>query len=444
MATSHHHAAGDIGPGASRGPVTRVIACKVFTLGTSGAVAWVVPWVRLRKAAVLAGAMPGRGAGQSHFLTALVMRPAGRKEDELLGAGDGGKSSPPASTPAPVLPPSGTQKGHLRATTQYLTTPARGPDPGQHSQPLRIPWSRAVWQASTHTAGSQVPPGLQPTHPPRALDNRSQHPMTAGHPYVLQPASPAVRANSLPGSFDPQAPRCQDSRLGEPPSQQSNISPLPQAPQRARTSLTAPLPLPEQGTPPCRKRANEATSLSQRSPARQRRELMSFLHTGINFSANPGRGRAGSTRPPPAACQLLRAGSELRRGGVGLMAAGAKTHSPPPRKAGKCKTKSLSCSSRSRSGAQGHRCLCKWEIPKTYQALHREVHCSWEVEQQRAAGLVPHVEVQQHARKARAEPVTQLNAVSTTFAQPSFEAAPPEPGLAKPALATRQEPISSS
>lgn len=164
---------------------------------------------------------------------------AGRQEAELLGAGDGGKSSLPASTPAPVLPPPGTQKGHLQATTPYRTTPARGPDPGQHSS-------------------SPSPAAEQLSKPTPALLACRYHqvytpgPPTIGHstprptvrPSMLQTASPAVRANSFSGSFDPQAPHCQDVRLGEPPSQQSNISPLPQAPRRARTSSTSPLPPP--------------------------------------------------------------------------------------------------------------------------------------------------------------------------------------------------------
>jgi len=129
---------------------------------------------------------------------------------------------------------------------------------------------------------------------------------------------------------------------------------------------------------------------------------------------SPGVGglRAGDHRCSLLVLRSFHGQAQSRGGEVGLMAAEAKTHSSPPRRAGKRKTKSSSCS---RSGARGHEHLCKQEILKTHRAL--------------PTGLMPHVDVPKHAHEARAEPVTQPNAVSTS-AQPSFEAAPPEPGLA--------------
>lgn len=79
------------------------------TLGTLGAAAWVVPWVPLRKAPVLADAMPGRGAGQSHFLTASVMRPAGRKPSSWVQRMEARAHPLPACQP-PSFPFQGPRK----------------------------------------------------------------------------------------------------------------------------------------------------------------------------------------------------------------------------------------------------------------------------------------------------------------------------------------------
>lgn len=126
MALSHHHA-GDVGPGMSQDPVTGAIACKANTPGVSGAVLWVVPWVPLRKAAALADATPGRGAGRSHLLLAPVTILAGGKE--LPGARDGSNSSL-----LPALPPSLPSRDPERAFTIHDATPTTHSAPDKRSQ----------------------------------------------------------------------------------------------------------------------------------------------------------------------------------------------------------------------------------------------------------------------------------------------------------------------
>jgi len=162
---------GDIGPGASRGPVMRVTACNAFTLGTSGAAVRVVPWVPLWKAPVLADTVPRRGAGQSHFPVALVTRPAGRKPSSWA-QGTEARAHPCQHACSRSFP----SKDPERAFTTHDKIP-------NHSCKGSRP--RAALGAPPHpleqgSLASQHPqcttPGPHPVHPPGALDHRSQHP----------------------------------------------------------------------------------------------------------------------------------------------------------------------------------------------------------------------------------------------------------------------------
>lgn len=99
--------------------------------------------------------------------------------------------------PAPQLlsfPSQGPRKGIY----EPQQTPARAPNPGQPSQPIRIPWHSAAWQYSTRSTGSQVPPGL---HPTATLSNQLQHPTT--HCLPLRCSSLLQRRPKPTASRDP-------------------------------------------------------------------------------------------------------------------------------------------------------------------------------------------------------------------------------------------------
>lgn len=152
-------------------------------------------------------------------------------------------AAPPCQQPAPLLPLPGTCTGNLGATTQPRGVPALAAP--LHPQSM-------IWQ---HPLVPQVPPGCSPrTHQPPLLLHLGADPAASGDPLIL--SSP-----------------CQGGRLGEPLSQQSNISALPQAPDMPGH----PHSLAGQGA----------------------KQTPHSLHTGIHLGANPGCrvGNMGCSQP---------------------------------------------------------------------------------------------------------------------------------------------------
>lgn len=212
--------------------VTGTIAHKANTQGTSGAVLCVVPWVPLQKAAALADAAPGRGAGRSQLLTA----PATRWEGAPGRKGWKQQLSSLLTTLPPFFPVQGPRKG--------IYNPQHNRN---HAQPLCGPWSSLCHQVYT------------PCRPPHKW---SQHPTTPRLSRRAPTCSTAVRANSLP---DPLILQLAAAKTGGWESHRaSRATFLP-----CRRLLDVPghphAPLPP---PAAMGRPNEAASLSQRSPMR--------------------------------------------------------------------------------------------------------------------------------------------------------------------------------